>query len=159
MLFEQGVYRIDVDLERTQQWYAAQSLSGIDDCNCAGCRNYRAAIGQFPREIREFLEKLGIDPAFPAEMTAYVSKNHVTYYQGFFHLCGTVQEGKEPFVQVAPKAFQVHPDYFLDLGGGCKAFFSNHIGLLREDFPRPVIQVELDLYLPWVLDEKDPYEY
>ena len=75
------------------------------------------------------------------------------------HICGTILEGKEAFVQIAPRCTQVNPDYQLHIGEDYTVFFHNRIGLLGEDFPRPVIQMEVAMYIPWVLDEKDPYEH
>lgn len=159
MLFEQGVYKIDVDLERTRKWYAAKKENNANRCTCAGCRNYWAAVSKLSPEFLSFLEKFGIDPEEPAEVSAVVSGNGKVYYDGWFHICGTILEGKEAFVQIAPRCTQVNPDYQLHIGEDYTVFFHNQIGLLREDFPRPVIQMEVAMYIPWVLDEKDPYEY
>ena len=43
------------------------------------------------------------------------------------------------------------PDHF--------AYFPSKCGLVDEDFPTPVIQLEIQGNIPWVLNEPNPYFY
>ncbi len=154
MIFEQGVYVIDCNPERTREFYARDS--GVV-CDCAGCRNFVAAISQLPEELRAFLEQFGIDPAKPAEMSAVCTTDAgQIFYDGFYHLCGEIKEGKEPFIQTGPKSFKLDERYLLPVGEDSLWLGQKH-ALVDPDFPRPVVQMNVDFNLPWVLDEENPY--
>ena len=154
MLFERGVYVIEHDPERTKDFYAraADTL-----CDCAGCRNFRASVSRMPEELRDFLEQFGIDPAKPAEMSAvHAPDPGRIFYDGFYHLCGELLEGPEPFIQTGPKNFRLDQNYLLPVGEG-SVWFGAKCALVDPDFPRPVLQLELSFYQPWVLEEENPY--
>lgn len=155
MVFEKGVYRIEHDPERTRAFYdqAPETL-----CSCSGCRNFRAAISQLSEELRMFLEQFGIDPAKPAEATAYNAlADGRTWYHVWFHICGQILEGTEPFRQTGPKSYEMKKEYNLPLGEGSDAWFEADCDLLDKAFPRPAIQLEVTFYLPWVLKKPNDY--
>lgn len=157
MIFEQGVYGLDVDVERTRAYYAQ---AGGVDCGCSGCRNYAVAVKQMPRTVRGFLEQFGIDPAKPAETTAYNAlADGQTWYHAWFHICGQIQEGTEPFRQTGPKSFELKREYQIPLGGDSDVWFMADCDLLDKAFPRPAYQLEVTFYLPWVLEEPNDYLY
>ena len=154
MIFEQGVYVIEHDPERTEAFYA-QAPETL--CSCSGCRNFRAAVSQMPEGLRAFLEQFGIDPAKPAEMSAvYAPDAGRIFYDGFYHLRGELREGTEPFIQTGPKNFQLDQSYLLPVGE-VTVWFGAKCALVDRDFPRPVLQLEVSFYLPWVLEEENPY--
>lgn len=155
MIFEQGVYVIEHAPERTREFYARDP--GVV-CNCAGCRNFNAAIGRLPVELRVFLEQFGIDPAKPAEMSAvYAPDAGRIYYDGFYHLCGELREGTEPFIQTGPKHFKLDERYLIPVGE-YSLWFRADCALVSPDIPRPVVQVDVGFHLPWVLEEENTYQ-
>ena len=114
MVFEQGVYVIEHDPERTGDFYARKPGT---TCDCTGCRNFRAALGKMSVEMRGFLEQFGIDPAKPAEMTPLCAVGREALcYDGFYHFCGEIREGLEPFVKKKKKSFQMDPRYQISVG-------------------------------------------
>ena len=155
MVFEQGVYVIEHDPERTGDFYARKPGT---TCDCSGCRNFRAALGKMSVEMRGFLEQFGIDPAKPAEMTPLcaVGKEELCY-DGFYHFCGEIREGLEPFVQVGEKSFQLDPRYQISVGVEEQVWFSADCHLLEPDFPLPAVQIGVYFNLPWVLEEENDY--
>ena len=154
MIFERGVYGIEHDPERTGGFYAQAPET---DCTCAGCRNFRAAVSRMPGELRAFLEQFGIDPAKPAEMSAvHAPDAGRIYYDGFYHLCGELREGTEPFIQTGPKHFKLDERYLIPVGEH-SLWFRADCALVSPDFPRPAVQVEVGFHLPWVLEEENPY--
>ena len=155
MRFERGVYELDADPERTQQFY--QQNGGIS-CDCDGCQNFAAAISQLPEHVRAFLNQFGIDPAKPAELSAiYAPSEDTVFYDSFYHICGSVLKGTEAYVQVAEKQFQLDPQYLIELDGDNAVYFTPDVHLLDEHFPRPVFQLNIFFVLPWVLPKPNSY--
>ena len=154
MIFEQGVYVIDHNPERTRGFYAQASDTV---CDCSGCRNFRAAADWMPRALRTRLEQFGIDPKKPAEMSVlYAPDQDTLCYNGFYHFCGALKAGQEPFLQTGPKSFQLNQRYILHLGED-SIWFRADCALVDEKFPRPVVQAEVTFSLPWVLEEENDY--
>lgn len=157
MQFDFGIYQLDADPERTRQFYQAEHG---EPCDCLGCRNFFQAACQLPEPVQEFFRQLGVDIGKPAEMTAYVSKDgNLTFYDGFYHICGTIIQGKDPWKQVSDRCFQLDESCALKLTPDHALFFTDHCVLVDKDFPRPVIQLEVRWQVPWVLDEPNPYFY
>ncbi len=157
MIFEQGVYVIEHDPERTRDFYAKKPDTL---CDCSGCRNFRAAVSQISRELRTFLEQFGIDPAKPAEMSVlYAPAKDEVCYNGFYHLCGEIQEGREAYIQVGEKSFELDQRYIISMNEDEQAWFRVDCALLEPDFPQPAAQVEVFFNLPWVLEEENDYLY
>lgn len=156
MIFEQGVYRLDVDVERTRAFYDTEA--GIC-CTCAGCRNFAALRNRIPQEIASFLGQLGIDPMKPTDMSAvYAPDKNSVFYDGWYHICGSILKGTEPEKQIGPKQWQVKEEYFLPLDDrGGSVLFREKRDLLPVGFPEPVIQVNVMFVLRWVLEENNPY--
>lgn len=156
MLMEIGRYRLDVDTKRTEAYYAA--LNGIG-CDCAGCRNYEAAVSRLADPVQSFLRRFGIDPGSPIEMSVLHSPDgNRTLYDGFFHICGTILEGNDPWIQTGPKSFRLKEDYLIDLGDDSSAYFAEKCALVDAAFPRPVFQLHISFSLPWLLQEPNPYQ-
>ena len=154
MIFERGVYGIEHDPERTGGFYAQAPET---DCDCAGCRNFRAAVSRMPGELRAFLEQFGIDPAKPAEMSVlHAPAKDALCYNGFYHFCGELRRGLEPFIQIGEKRFQMDQQYILSVGED-SVWFLAECALVAPDFPRPAVQAEVTFRLPWVLEEENPY--
>ena len=81
-----------------------------------------------------------------------------TFYDGFFHICGTILKGNDPWIQTGPKSRRLDPDYLIDLTADSSAYIIGDCGLVDAAFPRPVIQLHISFALPWVLDEPNPYQ-
>lgn len=60
MIFQFGEYKIDVDVEKTRQFYdRAKTVS--EGCQCDGCLNFERAVDKLPQNIRDFFSALGVD--------------------------------------------------------------------------------------------------
>ena len=154
MIFQEGVYLIEHDPARTRDFYATASDTL---CDCSGCRNFRAAVSQMPEALRSFLEQFGIDLAKPAEMSVLnaIGRDELCY-DGFYHLCGQLREGAEPFIQTGERSFQLDQRYVITLDE-VQLWFRPDCALMDPDFPRPAIQLEVIFNLPWVLVEENTY--
>lgn len=155
MRFESGPYLLDVDVARTQAYYAQ---TGGVTCTCAGCRNFVEAVSRLPTPVRAFLDQFGIDPGKPAEMSPLCAPGeHTICYDSYFFLCGDVLEGREPFLQTGPKSFRFKEKYHLQIGEGSDAHFDAGCKPWDSAFPLPAFQLCIFFTLPWVLDEPNPY--
>lgn len=150
MIFEFGSYRIDVDVERTRQWYETEPLVS-QCCDCDGCVNYERAADVFPESVKSFFTALGADVKKPIEV--YVNctnKDGTLWYGGWYHLCGTLLDDGEDIWRVAEGT---------PLGlRGFQIFFKGRTDLVQETCPRPILQMEVEADIPWVLEKENTYE-
>ena len=143
-------YTVKVDVEATRAWYAQ---AGDWGCECGHCRNFLALAKErrLPEELLNILDGLGIPP----EKATYVCELYHDeswqekglLYQLQWRLAGTVVQTPEsrenegtfwgPPVQL--------PGFHLMLG--------HETFPVEPDFPEPNFDLNVSLYLPWVLDE------
>lgn len=159
MIFTFGKFRIDTDVEKNHAFYLnAETVA--DGCDCDGCQNFEKAAADFPPKVLEFFDILGVSPEKAAEVFACCSENNgkALYYNGFYHLCGVVLEGESAWVPQSENvrawdanfAFEVEPGFRVSFAEGGNA-------LLEENFPMPVIAMEIEFHVPWVLDKPNTY--
>ena len=159
MRLEFGQFVIDADPERTRAYY--ETDPGIT-CTCSGCRNYARAAEAFPEGLRDFFRTLGIDSKKPAEV--YVNctqKDGTLFYAGFYHLCGKLVQGQGGWHTVVSddtgKTSAWDRESCYPVADGFLIAFTEDAALVAPDFPRPVLQLEIDASLPWLLEEENDY--
>lgn len=158
MILKFDIYQLDIDVDRTQYFYENAVCESSNLCSCAGCRNFYKSISVFPEKVQQFFRQLGIDIGKPAEISAIHSPDgNMTLYNGFYHICGSILAGKNPWVQVGARSFRLDEQYLLKITPDFSVYFTDKCGLVDEDFPAPVIQLEVQCCIPWVLDEPNPY--
>lgn len=153
MIFKLNDCILDVDVKRTHAFYERSDVHTIaQQCSCINCQNFDKAIMEVPARVREFLLSLGIDPRKPAEVynaTGQLEKDGTIWYNGWYHVCGTVVE--------SPKTERVDDTYFREHSYSPDPDFHFKVlpildnALLHKEFPTPVIQLEIDTHLPYVL--------
>ena len=108
---------------------------------------------------------LGIDPRKPPEVynvTGLLEEEGTIWYNGWYHVCGRIVESPDMVEETLldtgvilkrtcwEHSYSPDPDFpFMVLPIPDQA-------LLHEDFPSPVIQLEIDTHLPYVLET--PFE-
>ena len=123
-------------------------------------RQFLQSIPSISRSCPTVFRKFGIDIGKPAEITAYNSSDgNLTYYDGFYHICGTILAGKDPWLQVGERAYRLNEQYALKITNDFSVFFTEKCALVDKEFPTPVIQMEIQCNIPWVLEEPNPYYY
>lgn len=157
MIFNFGPYTIDIDVERTRAFYDRDDIKVTSDqCTCAGCQNYDKAILHAPAVVPDFFQSLGIDPRKPAEcfdMMGGPDEDVTIYYNGFYHVCGVRLKGEDCWVDTTKDMKHLDVDGMYVLDPSFKVSFEEGVLMLHEDFPTPVLQIEIDTHLPWVIPE------
>jgi hypothetical protein len=101
--YDEWKYRTDRDV--TILAYTQTEHGGADTCDCAGCRNFRAARADcFPPKFIALLDQPGIDPLKDAEVyhTARIAPGRHDY-GGWYHFIGTLDEtSKSPTLKLGP---------------------------------------------------------
>ena len=140
-----GQWKIDVDVEATRAFYAGAPALLVP-CDCAGCRNFHRAIGFMPLGAVAMLRGMGVDPLNPAEQWVYgPSQGECTLlYGAFWHMCGRILSG--------PRGQRCTGE----ADGVCYSI-GTQCALVPEGFPEPVLQVDMTMKLPWVLEEENAY--
>lgn len=161
MEFRFGIYALDVDVEKTRLFYQRADNVTVG-CDCSNCRNYEKAVEVLSDEIKSFFDSLGIDIKKPAEVYANVVKDDgLVLYGGFYHLCGRLLSGESAWVAVesnektrssywdTSKTYSVSKDFHVSFQEDCF--------LVEDGFPKPVLQMEIEANIPWVLEEQNQF--
>lgn len=155
MILDLGISQLEIDPERTAAFYA--QAPGIG-CDCDGCRNYAKAAENLPAPVQELFRQLGIDPRKPAEVYVNCAPTKDTvFYGGWYHICGTVRKGHSPWIRIDERHSTFDEAYRVRLTENCNVYLNDKIYLLEEGFPTPVIQLEIEFTLPWVLPIPNTY--
>ncbi|SNS90022.1 hypothetical protein SAMN05446037_102639 [Anaerovirgula multivorans] len=139
-----GEWIIEFDRVKTEEYYK----NICEGCTCAYCINYRENLKSLTNDIEEFFSKLGIDPLKEGEFIEFGEiEPGIRHYSGFYHFVGNIIDG--------PKFSSLHWDKEKMLKVGSYFLgFSDEIELLPNDFPKPVVQLEFEVSLPWIIEEK-----
>lgn len=166
MILRFGECTAEIDADATRRWYAAHPL--VNDCGCGGCENFRrwTASPHCDPRIRETLAALGLDsPDLVAELIPWdttaeqYAAHGGNWYGGFYHVIGAVKDGAD--LLEAAKNPQFEPERFslriTDQFALFLYYHTNQAELLPDGFPRPVLQIEIDAYIPWLLESPNEY--
>jgi hypothetical protein len=132
-----GGWEIDHDPAATSKAYEQSGLTGPEKCGCLYCRNFIAARGTaYPSALRELFHRLGLESPRESEIWEFgFEPGQDRLYGGFFHIIGSIVKAAEP-VEGEPFYFSARRD------------------LLPSGFPQgPILQVEFQFRVPWVLEE------
>ena len=159
MIFRFANFVLDVDVDRTREFY---SRDGRWQCDCQNCRNYDKAILTAPATVLDFLRSMGIDPRKPAEIYSVkgeLEEDGTLWYNGWLHVCGVLLECPKTTCKTMGKynfyAYETNVEYFPDPDHPFSILPVKNLALVPNGFPDPVLQLEIDARLPWVLPE--PY--
>lgn len=144
---------IDHDPDATRRCYAQVPVG--TGCTCNQCRNFGAATGRaFPPEFVTLLHALGVDPTKPAELCHWYREPSGLYLTGgWFHFVGAILAGED----VVHWAEGSGTFRFEELVRSLEFGFSAQLALVREAFAGlPVVQLEFQTRVPWVLAESEP---
>lgn len=134
---------LDIDSEKTKKYY--DSITIEDNCTCAYCRNYIKACESFSKDVLDFYKLLGIDPQKEGEFMEYKIDINKHLYSGFYHLIGEIVK--------RPSNKKTWDDLNIINVDNVKFVFTDKLDLVPDNFPKPVIQLEFEVVLPWLLNE------
>ena len=158
MRFEIGKYILEVDIDKTRDFYLCAD-SVVDGCDCQGCRNYEKWAVSLSAEPKYIFERMGIRLEKVPEVYVNCSnKDGSLFYGGFYHLCGKVIQGQEPWKEAGEELRTLDEDAFVALTENFRVAFTEDVCLVKKDFPTPVIQMEILANIPFLLPEECCYE-
>ena len=153
MIFDFGNFRVDIDVESTKAFYSKYGKTVLEDCGCINCRNYYEAIPKAPDKVKNFFNSIGIDPQKSPEATWWdTNENGIAYYSIIFHVVGTIIQSVDIFKPVGDNGYQLTKDNLYEIDKNFKVGFTSNVVLVEKDFPNPCIQLEIEAYLPWMID-------
>lgn len=147
LTFEKWI--IEVDPIKTY-WFYEQQFSAKESCNCLYCRNYYEACKLFSKEVKDFFNSMGLEPCKAAEVYEMGRNEDGTYlYGGFYHVVGNLVSVNNVGQDSRKGTLNLET-----LKEDFKFGFTTHLVLVPEEFPQPVLQLEINTNIPWVLNEK-----
>lgn len=115
------------------------------------------------RELKELLGAAAIDiqhigsTAIPSIHVNHVNDDGTLFYGGFYHLCGTLSEGRSAWKSLSDKTAYWDAETAFSVSSNFHVSFHKDIVLLEKGFPLPVIQLDFTADIPWVLEKKNTY--
>lgn len=155
MIFEFGDFQLDIDVESTKEFYSKHGKTVLEDCGCINCQNYYEAISKVSDKVKSFFSSLGIDPQKSPEATWWdTNEDGIAYYSILFYAVGTIIKSVDIYKPVGDNGYQLIIENLYEVDKNFKVGFTSEVGtgLLEKDFPEPCIQLEIEAYLPWVID-------
>ena len=151
-------WEFEVDSELTKRIYAKVIGGFSEGCDCKYCLNYLPQNDRiFPEEINFFFENLGIDYHKESECLSYFddsefsNTNAYLYelhdYGGWFHFAGNIRSGRECLDRNSNtyKLTPITENFSIGFRRGKDLnFFEDNI---------PLVQVEFEAKIPWIIGE------
>ena len=153
MIIDFGNFRLDVDVDSTKEFYDMHGKTVLEDCGCVNCRNYYEAISKVSDKVESFFSSIGIDPQKSPEATwLTTNEDGIAYYHIIFHVVGTIIQSVDIYKPVEDNGYQLINENFYEIDKNFKVGFTSNAVLVEEDFPKPCMQLEIEAYLPWVIN-------
>jgi hypothetical protein len=153
-------WRIALDLDATR---AIRAAVPPPPCRreCAQCRNWTASYAAvLPPALRSELRRVGIDPAAPTDLYAYVGREPLAY-RVMYHVAGRILSGPAPGL-TDPAWGRMQSYHPVSAGArrlSLRVLYDDEAGL-NPGGPSagmsPLIQVDFRLDVPWMLNEPRP---
>ncbi|MCL2046892.1 MAG: hypothetical protein FWG88_10975 [Oscillospiraceae bacterium] len=149
-----GQWEIEFDRNKTIEYY--KDIDTLEfGCTCRTCVNYCIAVKDFPNEVTRFFDSLGLDLIKPTEVYGCMYENGKVEYGGFYHLVGSYISGEDIWQGLSNGGstfkFELLAKIVEDYGIG----FTKETVMVPNNFPMPVLQMEIIFMIPWLIDE--PY--
>ena len=142
-------YEAQVDGQATRDYY---EKAGEWDCPCGHCRNFLALARErrLPEELLAILDSLSIPPekaTYVCELDDRDWKEKGVLYEISWRVAGAVVKKPESRENEGTKWGPPvrRPEFRLMLG--------HEVCPVEPDFPGPNFDLDVSLYLPWILDE------
>lgn len=147
MNFKIGRYLLDINIDENKKYYDKQKNIS-KDCKCDACENYEVNISNLSQKVKDFFDEIGLQIEKPREVYTCYSENNILTYDGFYHVSGKIIKIEE----------SSNTDDDISIDYNYKISFDEKCDLVSEDFPKPLFQMDIKAYLPWLLDSENIYE-
>lgn len=151
-----GPWIVQYDEKATRQAYNQIDIGDPERCRCEYCLNFAAAREKiYPEEVRKIFKKLGID--YKKEVEVYHLKRikpgwHC--YGGWFHFVGTIEEVVN---KLTPIDVNGKPTDYAPINENFSWHFRSERDLANNAFSdQPLVQIDFDAKVTWVLETKEP---
>ncbi|WHX98415.1 hypothetical protein [Neobacillus sp. DY30] len=135
---------IEVNVDQTSDYYKRD----LEVCDCLDCTNFIKACMFMTPPVSEFFYSLGIDPQKPAHLSRFPGEGSMHQYIGNYHFIGRVLEGElcTNLNWIDKNTISIE-NFILGL--------SKELVFVPEDFPKPIVQLDFEVVIPWVIIEDD----
>lgn len=135
---------IEVDVGKTKEFYEKD----LELCHCLYCENYMEAVKYVAPSIIEVFTTLGINPSKPSHLSEFGElEDGLRLYIGSYHLVGRLVEGE----------FCTDSEWNDTNTAGVNNFtfgFKKEVSLVHNELQQPILQLDFEARIPWVLSEK-----
>jgi len=133
--------KISYNQEKTHEKMKLRPYA-LESCDCAYCQNYIANIPAFPNELITLIETIGIDANKPSEIMQLDEVEAGHLYLASYHFIGSCPGlGAEPLIHKTE-------NYTL-------YFTTQEMDFVPETFPPEVVQIMVEIMLPWKIEDKE----
>ena len=149
-------WSLEVDRARTRAAHAQLTGGGAEECDCDPCKNFVAARNEIVvGELRSLLDSIGVDSSREVEVVHYCRlPSGLHSYGGWFHAVGRITAGRDCW-RDAGSGVRV-PDLEV-LSAHLSVGFQTNCDLVREPFRGlPLIQLEIQAEVPWIISAPEP---
>ena len=134
---------LEIDVEETKKQY----LKKWDLCDCLYCLNFYEAMKSRSEIELQFFNRLGINPSQCNHLSHFdPQENGLHFYIGCYHIVGKVSH-KTPLEII-------NSDDAIEISNNLHIGFSNDLEFVPGGFTRPVLQLDFEIEVPWVLAEE-----
>ena len=142
-----GGYVLEIDVNQTRQFYEKHHFI-TEDCDCDYCANYILACDTFSSEVKHLFNILGIDPRKEGEISEYIENDDGTHlYSALYHIVGKIIDRTElQLLTNSEKGVSIPNCDEVEID-----FNEKDLDLVPDDFPKPTVQFEIQLNIPWLL--------
>jgi hypothetical protein len=143
-----GSWIIEVDISKTKAFYEKQPLL-TEEWDSDFEQNYVLACEKFSKDVKDFFYSLGVDPRKQGEVSEYKENKDGTHiYGGFYFIVGNIISGPDFWINTVEG---LTPNF--ETVNGMQIAFTNELAMTPDDeLPKPVIQLEFQLNVPWLLN-------
>jgi len=157
MIIQTPKFTIEVDVEKTKAYYDTAALIS-EGCDCSGCRNYEKAIDTISDEVKSFFKQLGVFMKRATEVFVIAPNADGTMlYGGWYHVCGRVIDGESAWNTADSNNMYLDEEKLHAITDKFKVTYGDGSYPVPDNFPRPVLQLDIFADIPWVLEEKNDY--
>lgn len=157
MILTFGNFKLDVNIDKTREYYETIAELITKGCDCDGCANYERATEVFPNPVKKLFDDLGIDPKKAADVFVCCAKDNgaKASYMGCYVFGGKIISGEGIItyekVDENTSVGRVHEENFFKVDEGYSVGFEPN-GKVRNS-----LLMTVHFIVPWVLDKPNEY--